>query len=168
MRPRVIPAEDIHPPQRALPSHSGFNEAAGNPRGRPPRSGWTPDNHPGFNEAAGNPRGRRRGAVQIRRPVARGFNEAAGNPRGRPSHFTSNQLGFNCFNEAAGNPRGRRPPDAPGSPPAQRFNEAAGNPRGRRRRISSHPHQRPSASMRPRVIPAEDQPGDRFHRVRPG
>ena len=59
------------------------------------------------------------------------------------------------FNEAAGNPRGR-PESQPAAPQSyQRFNEAAGNPRGR---LEPHAKQRRrrAASMRPRVIPAED------------
>ena len=59
------------------------------------------------------------------------------------------------FNEAAGIPRGRhvlRPSWRSADP---RFNEAAGIPRGRPTRLRAGPIAS-SASMRPRVFPAED------------
>ena len=59
----------------------------------------------GFNEAAGIPRGRRGAAFKRYEPLAYGFNEAAGIPRGRPRGAFRNWL---SFNEAAGIPRGRR------------------------------------------------------------
>ena len=62
----------------------------------------------------------------------RSFNEAAGIPRGRPWRRTCSALSTNRFNEAAGIPRGRR-----------------GHHRGPRRPDGT-------ASMRPRVFPAED------------
>ena len=60
------------------------------------------------------------------------------------------------FNEAAGIPRGRPATDAPGPLGGIRFNEAAGIPRGRLfGDITTD--QTDTASMRPRVFPAEDQ-----------
>ena len=85
MRPRVFPAEDT---EIAVPKAEAearrFNEAAGIPRGRPPRQTTS-------HEAGGN-----------------GFNEAAGIPRGRQDCRSSPLPGASSFNEAAGIPRGRR------------------------------------------------------------
>ena len=59
MRPRVFPAEDCSAWRGSGPVRSGFNEAAGIPRGRRTRtrSCW-PSISSCFNEAAGIPRGR--------------------------------------------------------------------------------------------------------------
>ena len=84
MRPRVIPAEDNRRYFRLkIGAHAGFNEAAGNPRGRRTSSPSSGPAHCCFNEAAGNPRGRPPAGARAA-PGTRGFNEAAGNPRGRP------------------------------------------------------------------------------------
>ena len=82
MRPRVFPAEDATPALGLGMRHHRFNEAAGIPRGRPPRPARTPKPTSSFNEAAGIPRGRRTPAPAIS-PASAGFNEAAGIPRGR-------------------------------------------------------------------------------------
>ena len=59
MRPRVFPAEDVKMRPRGLSTQSGFNEAAGIPRGRHQEMGSTPLLLIArFNEAAGIPRGR--------------------------------------------------------------------------------------------------------------
>ena len=65
-------------------------------------------------------------------PIDHRFNEAAGIPRGRRSGATPDPFWPPCFNEAAGIPRGR---------PGDRAVEAPAS----------------SASMRPRVFPAEDR-----------
>ena len=59
MRPRVFPADVTSRPGQQRQGSSGFNEAAGIPRGRPscPRPPWPTGRC--FNEAAGIPRGRR-------------------------------------------------------------------------------------------------------------
>ena len=85
-----------------------------------------------------------------------GFNEAAGIPRGRPAALSQVQWGIVRFNEAAGIPRGRR------IVAEQEENHDASA--SMRPRVfpaeDTHPlHLRPQyreASMRPRVFPAED------------
>ena len=63
-----------------------------------------------------------------------------------------------CFNEAAGIPRGRRSRASPSRRSWLRgFNEAAGIPRGRRFPCGGEQYEH-TASMRPRVFPAEDIP----------
>ena len=58
MRPRVFPAEDRFGNRHVVSSRSGFNEAAGIPRGRPTSGPTTGTGTGRFNEAAGIPRGR--------------------------------------------------------------------------------------------------------------
>ena len=84
------------------------------------------------------------------------FNEAAGIPRGRLRQPGRRRRRDGRFNEAAGIPRGRRATPPPAPPKPRRFNEAAGIPRGRRA-TPTPPRRWPDASMRPRVLPAEDQ-----------
>ena len=61
MRPRVFPAEDGADNRFRFQIDTGFNEAAGIPRGRrPATSSWACVSM-SFNEAAGIPRGRRIG-----------------------------------------------------------------------------------------------------------
>ena len=134
MRPRVFPAEDSQRLRRPARTGTGFNEAAGIPRGRramasvPVRGRRT-----SFNEAAGIPRGRRAPhdrlgahvlasmrprvfpAEDLKTPCLQGFlaksgfNEAAGIPRGRHTNEDDTRTWVDgCFNEAAGIPRGRR------------------------------------------------------------
>ena len=62
MRPRVFPAEDSQPTGVPPARATGFNEAAGIPRGRARASVPTPSRCC-FNEAAGIPRGRRGGLL---------------------------------------------------------------------------------------------------------
>ena len=108
MRPRVIPAEDDIMKKKIVELHRGFNEAAGNPRGRlvsmlypidsMPRASMRPRVIPAEDgdvlgqyfaavQASMRPRvipaEDRRGRISVER-VKPGFNEAAGNPRGRP------------------------------------------------------------------------------------
>ena len=157
-----------------------FNEAAGIPRGRRLREVMsTCLEGPGFNEAAGIPRGRRSGR-RARNGRSTRFNEAAGIPRGRRAVPMTPASRYGCFNEAAGIPRGRRLREvmstclegpgfneaagiprgrlvsvAPARSGSWRFNEAAGIPRGRPP-LPSGPYVQITASMRPRVFPAED------------
>ena len=206
MRPRVFPAEDCRAGLPSYPCRSGFNEAAGIPRGRRrpfrfhplirgdasmrPRVFPAEDDNAVANIFAGKTASMRprvfpaedTARYRDRNPRTRCFNEAAGIPRGRrdrriPSHrggvasmrprvFPAEDSGRQSrglrstssrFNEAAGIPRGRRPRGIGGSRPMlpTRFNEAAGIPRGRpgSARLPDSQH---SASMRPRVFPAED------------
>ena len=62
MRPRVFPAEDPLLPTRCALISTGFNEAAGIPRGRPAPGADQRRRRSRFNEAAGIPRGRQRRA----------------------------------------------------------------------------------------------------------
>ena len=64
-----------------------------------------------------------------------------------------------CFNEAAGIPRGKHTSGICPRRSGSRFNEAAGIPRGKLLAIMAYPAQH-TASMRPRVFPAEKQPDD--------
>ena len=84
------------------------------------------------------------------------FNEAAGIPRGRLRPHAEGARGGRRFNEAAGIPRGRHPGAVVPGRRRRRFNEAAGIPRGRRAAVSSVTAAFDTASMRPRVFPAED------------
>ena len=82
MRPRVIPAENAVFFFLTLPRGRGFNEAAGNPRGKQPRH----DARQRQQAASMRPRvipaeNRSKKAEGI--ALGGRFNEAAGNPRGK-------------------------------------------------------------------------------------
>ena len=130
MRPRVFPAEDSGDRLAHTARRSGFNEAAGIPRGRLLRHCRLHCGCRGFNEAAGIPRGRRPPAHPIERGPP-GFNEAAGIPRGRHT-------------ARVGGARRRQASMRPRVFPAEDGDVLALHGDGRR------------ASMRPRVFPAED------------
>ena len=130
MRPRVFPAEDQSGCCWISARASSFNEAAGIPRGRPPRRVGYALRDAGFNEAAGIPRGRHE-PDHARDWRDWRFNEAAGIPRGRQSW----QLLFQRGQDASMRPRVF---------PAE---DTARLTQGVLRSI---------ASMRPRVFPAED------------
>ena len=132
MRPRVFPAEDPRCCTRDQRRRPSFNEAAGIPRGRLNGLDMVCLSRTSFNEAAGIPRGRPRAGGPAS-TCSGGFNEAAGIPRGRPR--VAVHAGIDHYVS---------------------FNEAAGIPRGRLRRGMERPTARTSASMRPRVFPAED------------
>ena len=86
-----------------------------------------------------------------------GFNEAAGIPRGKRADSLFNSAFSACFNEAAGIPRGKRGVRYRGDRAGcASFNEAAGIPRGK---LYTFPVTSffISASMRPRVFPAENR-----------
>ena len=68
----------------------------------------------------------------------------------------SQNISVICFNEAAGIPRGRQGAVGAGDIQADGFNEAAGIPRGRRTLPAAASRPLSTASMRPRVFPAED------------
>ena len=82
MRPRVIPAENPSPSMFSYHPARCFNEAAGNPRGKPVKAGF----------------------------FLGGF-RASMRPRVIPAEnrelFPSCRRDQPCFNEAAGNPRGK-------------------------------------------------------------
>ena len=158
MRPRVFPAEDSGLADLLPESASGFNEAAGIPRGRPtmPVVLQTVTNR--FNEAAGIPRGRRDRLAPARpapylasmRPrVFPAEDSCAGRSTRYPLHRCS-------FNEAAGIPRGR----PKGRWPPNVLLDASMRPRVFPAEDASQSERSDceivSASMRPRVFPAED------------
>ena len=155
MRPRVFPAEDYAQAPTQSPSVSGFNEAAGIPRGRRATRRWRRRGSVCFNEAAGIPRGRHPRAAFIT-DRSTGFNEAAGIPRGRlrdaPRHLEK---------QVAASMRPRVfPAEDPESGPSARHRRAASmRPRVfpaedvRRTQVARVAG---GASMRPRVFPAED------------
>ena len=131
MRPRVFPAEDLGDDRVG-----GRRDVASmRPRVFPAEDSWarssTTPTSAGFNEAAGIPRGRRYTSGTTPGRCAYGFNEAAGIPRGRPYRAARSFFSTDGFNEAAGIPRGR--------PVSTRLPTSAN-----------------TASMRPRVFPAED------------
>ena len=133
MRPRVFPAEDYGPRSRPWRPLSGFNEAAGIPRGRPTTCRGPAATRSSFNEAAGIPRGRRRAGPRVRR---RG-DAASMRPRVFPAE------------DQDGADRGVGAVEASMRPrvfPAEDWAERGEPPRATR------------ASMRPRVFPAEDPP----------
>ena len=90
-----------------LADSTGFNEAAGIPRGRRGFCRSASSSRPGFNEAAGIPRGR----LGVRLPAV-DLVSASMRPRVFPAEdrFPSLMGGDSStrFNEAAGIPRGRR------------------------------------------------------------
>ena len=154
MRPRVFPAEDVGASGDA---RSSFNEAAGIPRGRPSGGGR------GCFGASMRPRvfpAEDRFCYSACYSAGYCYS-ASMRPRvfpaedgrtGSPSSRTTPR-----FNEAAGIPRGRlstRWSSAAGC--GAGFNEAAGIPRGRRPSTGTRAFSSASASMRPRVFPAED------------
>ena len=117
---------------RPASSVTCFNEAAGIPRGRP----WDVDTGRNWYACASmRPRvfPAEDDLLALCKPCHQiGFNEAAGIPRGRPVGSLHLSAGQRCFNEAAGIPRGRLGMSV--------YNGL---------RIVT-------ASMRPRVFPAED------------
>ena len=154
MRPRVFPAEDRHRAAGEKPPLTGFNEAAGIPRGRRPdgdpyggvfRASMRPRVFPAedvagrpgpvsdlrrFNEAAGIPRGRRED-VRLRTLVCR----ASMRPRVFPAEDLRLRLRVDLPHPASMRPR-VFPAEDGGKHGirgrhAVRFNEAAGIPRGR-------------------------------------
>ena len=156
MRPRVIPAENPAEQRMETLSAVRFNEAAGNPRGK--RRDRSLSQFPSldrFNEAAGNPRGKR---CSTNRHTSSGG--ASMRPRVIPAENLLHDGRRRCrrsgFNEAAGNPRGKQELVSSLSLLLSRFNEAAGNPRGKPT-DPTRPRRPSRASMRPRVIPAENR-----------
>ena len=134
MRPRVFPAEDANASIAIHGHRDCFNEAAGIPRGRPEL-----------------------------RPRRREAPRASMRPRVFPAEDVCRYRRFrllSCFNEAAGIPRGRRSDSAGWRSSTASFNEAAGIPRGRPLWHLCHVTRGASASMRPRVFPAEDLGSD--------
>ena len=132
MRPRVIPAED---------DRSGRRQLA-----HPPHASMRPRVIPAEDVPGDAVVGDQVVASMRPRVIPAEDGPPRTRRRGRPW----------SFNEAAGNPRGRREyRQVSGSGPPG-FNEAAGNPRGRRGGAEGETTPPPAASMRPRVIPAED------------
>ena len=136
MRPRVFPAEDLTLTSPADDRQPRFNEAAGIPRGRPPRM-RRPSRPPPkrFNEAAGIPRGRPPGP-QV---VGPRLEDASMRPRVFPAEDLAGDSGERRHGSASMRPRVFPAEDPAGRP--------------------HPPRPEPHASMRPRVFPAEDPVG---------
>ena len=109
MRPRVFPAEDHPTVEGTAAAGTGFNEAAGIPRGR--HGSWWEGRslNQRFNEAAGIPRGRLCPQIRMASQLARC---ASMRPRVFPAEDRRSprlhSIHKDRFNEAAGIPRGRR------------------------------------------------------------
>ena len=155
MRPRVFPAEDDQAGERG----AGQLRASMRPRVFPAEDLFCTCRFASTLKASMRPRVFP--AEDLKRPYQPmqdnlRFNEAAGIPRGRLDPGACLDEGARAFNEAAGIPRGRPAVVSRCRPRSHSFNEAAGIPRGRPQRTIKWGWKIETASMRPRVFPAED------------